>query len=151
MLNQNPELEIAIDGAVYGYAELSEMLGLQRDKPRQLTSNTSKLSTAEEKFWNLWQSLDGWELQTQYKFHPQRNWLCDFVDVPSKTIVEIEGMVYQGAGGRHQRPYGYEGDCEKYNAAVELGYAVFRLTPSMITEAWIRRIQKFMLDNRTYV
>lgn len=42
------------------------------------------------------------------------------------VAVELEGGVY--SGGRHVRGKGFEGDCEKYNLAEELGWKLFRFT-----------------------
>lgn len=42
--------------------------------------------------------------------------------------VEIEGGVW--SGGRHTRGSGFVQDCEKYNAAVEMGWRVLRFPVS---------------------
>jgi len=46
--------------------------------------------------------------------------------------VECEGGVF--SRGRHVRGVGFENDCEKYNAATERGWRVYRYTRRMIDE-----------------
>ena len=66
----------------------------------------------------------------ELKFHPIRKWRFDF-SWPDKMIaVEIEGGTW--SGGRHTTGAGFESDCEKYNEATALGWAVYRFTGSMI-------------------
>lgn len=42
------------------------------------------------------------------------------------VAVELEGGVW--SGGRHTRGRGFIEDCDKYNAATGLGWAIFRFT-----------------------
>ena len=70
----------------------------------------------------------------EHKFHPDRKWRFDRA-WPAKVggiAVEVDGGVH--AGGRHTRGRGFEADLEKLNAAVLLGWTVFRFTPQMIQE-----------------
>ena len=62
---------------------------------------------------------------------PERRWRLDFAWVLPQIAVEIEG----GTRGksRHTTHEGYTEDCEKYNAALELGWAVFRFTSEHVT------------------
>ncbi len=60
----------------------------------------------------------------------KRRWRGDFAWVERKLLVEVEGGIY--AAGRHTRGAGFEKDCEKYNAAVLLGWSVLRFTGAMI-------------------
>lgn len=64
----------------------------------------------------------------EHEFHPERRWRFDIAwpDAPIKVAIEIEGGTW--AHGRHNRPAGYEADCEKYNAAVALGWRILRVT-----------------------
>lgn len=64
--------------------------------------------------------------EREYKFHPDRRWRADFCWIEEKIIVEIDGGTY--SGGRHTRGGGFQKDCEKLNAAAELGFRVFRFT-----------------------
>lgn len=68
----------------------------------------------------------------QARFAPPRRWLADFCWPKEMIIVEIEGLTYYGlkaggAIGRHQTAKGFEQDCEKYEAAMMLGYLVYRV------------------------
>ena len=63
----------------------------------------------------------------EYRFYSKRKWRSDFVWPAQKLIVEVEGGIF--TAGRHVRPNGYQKDCEKYNMAARLGYAVLRFTP----------------------
>lgn len=69
-------------------------------------------------------------LEKEYKFHPKRKWRFDRADTERKIAIEFEGGVY--SGGRHTRGKGFEGDCEKYNAATAMGWRVFRYTRKML-------------------
>jgi hypothetical protein len=71
----------------------------------------------------------------QYKFHETRKWRLDIAWPDQWLAVECEGTA---AGtnaktgrpniSRHQTIGGFRDDCEKYNAAVELGWRVLRYT-----------------------
>ena len=70
--------------------------------------------------------------ESEYKFHDFRKWRFDFA-YPSKMVaIEVEGGVYNQ--GRHTRPKGFEGDCQKYNAAAMEGWVVLRFTGGMIKD-----------------
>ena len=62
---------------------------------------------------------------TEYKFHATRKWRLDFAWVPQRLAVEIEGITY--GGGRHQRVEGFVKDAEKYEAAMMMGWLVYRV------------------------
>jgi very-short-patch-repair endonuclease len=66
----------------------------------------------------------------EFVFAPPRKFRADFAYPEQRLLIEVEGGVYQI--GRHQRPAGFEKDCEKYNLAALLGYRVLRFTPAMI-------------------
>jgi very-short-patch-repair endonuclease len=69
--------------------------------------------------------------EREYIFHPVRRWRLDFCLVEHKIGIEVDGLTQ--AGGRHQRRAGIEGDCQKANAAVLMGYRLLRYTPAMVT------------------
>jgi len=73
--------------------------------------------------------ITGWDRQT--RFAPPRWWQFDFAWIRERVAVEIEGITYfglkQGYVGRHQSPEGFAKDCEKYNAALLLGWRVYRV------------------------
>lgn len=66
----------------------------------------------------------------EIRFHPDRRWRFDFVIVGYKIGVEVEGGTW--AAGRHTRGSGFAKDCEKYNEAARLGWAVYRFTGDQI-------------------
>lgn len=67
-------------------------------------------------------------LQEEYKFHPHRKWRFDWCVEPLKLAFEYEGIYSQQS--RHTNRKGYSRDTEKYNAAITLGWRVFRYTAS---------------------
>lgn len=74
----------------------------------------------------------------EHQFHPVREWCFDFAWPEQKLALEIEGVLWQGGGGRHQRVAGYEEDCEKYTEAVALlGWRLIRATPKMLRSGWL--------------
>lgn len=68
----------------------------------------------------------------EYKFHPTRKFRLDFAWPDLKFAVEIEGGLFKG--GRHQTMKGFIGDCEKYEAAMILGWVVYRVPGPWIAE-----------------
>ena len=67
----------------------------------------------------------------EYRFHPKRRWRFDYAWPVIKLAVEIEGGTY--SNGRHVRGSGFQEDCIKYNAALDLGWKVYRYPSEMIT------------------
>lgn len=63
--------------------------------------------------------------ETQYQFADKRRWRFDFAWPDRMLAVEVEGGVW--TRGRHQRPLGFLGDCEKYNVAAIRGWTVIRV------------------------
>lgn len=68
--------------------------------------------------------------ETEYRFHSSRRWRFDFAFPEALVAVECEGGVY--INGAHTRGKHFESDCEKYNAAAESGWRVFRYTAKTI-------------------
>jgi very-short-patch-repair endonuclease len=62
----------------------------------------------------------------EYVFHPTRKWRFDFAWPPVRLAVEVEGGIF--AGGAHTRGAHFRSDCEKHNAACELGWRTLRYT-----------------------
>lgn len=91
-----------------------------------------KPSHLEARFHALWRQLGGTALDAEVKFHPSRRWRFDFADTAARVAIEVEGGIW--GGGRHTRGKGFEGDCEKYNAAALAGWRVFRFTGGMLRE-----------------
>jgi very-short-patch-repair endonuclease len=91
-------------------------------------SNVSKL---EQRFVLLWRSMNGPELEREFRFHPTRKWRADFAHLPSRTLIEIEGGIW--VRGRHTTPRGFTADAEKYFEAAMGGWRVVRLVDSQLT------------------
>lgn len=73
----------------------------------------------------------------EWPFAPPRRWRMDLAWVDRKLCVECEGKVW---GGRHTRPQGFMADLEKYNAAVALGWSLYRVTSAMIEDGSALRL-----------
>ena len=69
----------------------------------------------------------------EYQFAPPRKWRLDFAWPDHSVAVEIEGLIYEH-GGRHQRVAGFLADAEKYEAALRLGWRVYRVPGQWIAE-----------------
>ena len=61
----------------------------------------------------------------EYVFAPPRKWRFDFAWPEHKFAVEVEGLIY--GPGRHQSIEGFAKDGEKYEAAMLLGWTVYRV------------------------
>lgn len=101
-------------------------------------------SPLERQFSNLWQMLGGPELEREHRFEPMRRWRADFAHLASRTLIEIEGGLYQQ--GRHNRAHGYQADCEKYNWATMTGWRVIRLTSMMLTPDYVESIIQWVRE-----
>ena len=89
--------------------------------------------------------LVGRQPETEYRFHDTRKWRFDFAWPPIKLAVEVEGAVW--TQGRHTRGQGFINDCEKYNAATELGWRVLRYPASVIEDGTaIIQIERMVLS-----
>ena len=77
----------------------------------------------------------------EYRFHPTRKWRFDFACPDAMLAFEIDGGTW--TGGRHTTGSGYEKDCEKLNAAAELGWIVLRFLPGQIkSNAFLITVKK---------
>ena len=89
------------------------------------------MSAAEEAFVFLLRLPENADLQAgmfrEWIFAHPRKWRFDFAWPVEKVAVEIEGVTWGDDGGRHQRAQGFLGDCEKYEAALRLGWRVYRV------------------------
>lgn len=82
------------------------------------------------------QQLDAYKIkyQREFVFAPPRRWRFDFVlGLEHGTIaIEVDGGTWQPKS-RHGHGRGYERDCEKFNAAVSMGWKVYRFTTAQVT------------------
>lgn len=87
------------------------------------------------------------EPEREYRFDEERRWRFDFAYPEHKVAIEVEGGVFQQ--GRHTRGKGFTADCEKYNRATELGWAVFRYPTAQVKNGeaikQLRRILAFKM------
>jgi very-short-patch-repair endonuclease len=98
-----------------------EFLAVQRHYRNSLTP----------RFQQYWRVFGGMiEPEYEYRFHPTRRWRFDVAFPKAKVAVELDGGVY--TQGRHTRGAGFEGDCEKINAALDLGWVVYRYSGGML-------------------
>jgi hypothetical protein len=68
----------------------------------------------------------------EYVFARPRRWRFDEAWPDRMLAVEVEGGTW--VNGRHSRGSGMRKDCEKYNAAVLLGWRVLRVTGDMVRD-----------------
>ena len=98
-----------------------------------------------EQFATLYERFGVWKVETlfEHRFHPDRKWRFDVAFPTFKVAVEIEGIKHYGKGiGRHQSAAGYRRDCEKYNAAAELGWVVLRYTQMDLDEQPLQVVEQ---------
>lgn len=91
----------------------------------------------------------------EFVFHPTRKWALDFAWIDRKIALEVDGSIH-GTGKpcpvcKRRRPGGhssYEGirrDQEKSNAAMELGWRVFRCIPKEVEDGSVVELLKRVL------
>jgi hypothetical protein len=92
-----------------------------------------KISTLESRFERAWsRHCPDVPLGRQYRFHPKRMWRFDYVaPEPVQIAIEIQGGIYNQ--GAHTRASGQKRDMEKNNAAVALGWRIFYLHTSNVS------------------
>lgn len=93
-------------------------------------SGISSKKTTEDAFLMAWHVLGDPNDMPMRELHfalgSKRKWRFDFAWVDCRVAVEIEGGTF--AGGRHNTGAGHFTDCDKYNEAVERGWALLRFT-----------------------
>ncbi|HEC26715.1 MAG TPA: hypothetical protein ENI67_04815 [Gammaproteobacteria bacterium] len=108
---------------------------------------SSELEIKFDKHWALFSRISSSRVPApipEYRFHGSRRWLFDRAWPDYKIAVELEGGVY--SGGRHVRGKGFEGDCEKYNEAVKLGWKVYRFTTGMLKKDPLKCVNYVLTD-----
>lgn len=68
----------------------------------------------------------------EHRFHPKRRWRFDFAWPDVMLACEVEGLTRNSNTGRHQTIAGAKADMEKYEAAMLLGWTVYRCHRDMI-------------------
>lgn len=86
---------------------------------------------SKEKEWiefnlSYWCSSHCLQLQSEYKFHPERKFRFDWCVPAIKIAVEYEGIFSEQS--RHTNRMGYAKDALKYREGTKLGWTVFRYT-----------------------
>jgi very-short-patch-repair endonuclease len=110
-------------------------------------------SQAERNFELAWRMrpLAGVPLQSEFRFHPTRQWRFDFAWPEYRVAVEIDGRGQgkPGAVGRHQTVDGVRKDCEKINAAALLGWRVMRFPATDKQHAldWVKLVQEVLVSS----
>ena len=66
----------------------------------------------------------------EFRFAPPRRWRFDLCWPQYRIAVEIEGGIW--TAGRHVRPRGFSGDCEKHSVAAAQGWRLLRFTGAQI-------------------
>lgn len=62
----------------------------------------------------------------EHRFHDDRKWRFDIAIPKTRLAIEVDGR------GRHHTLQGHRADCEKRNAAVELGWTVLTYPASSV-------------------
>lgn len=103
-------------------------MGLEKDQERKIDL--------------IWGIYDIPTPETEYKFHPTRNWRFDYAwpNQDLKIAVEIEGGIW--VRGAHTRGKHFLSDCEKYNVATSLGWEVYRFTPDQLKTGYAQTFMK---------
>lgn len=85
--------------------------------------------------------IPGWDLVSEYRFHPVRRWRFDIAFPSVKLAVELDGR------GRHQTVSGVRADCEKLNTAVLMGWRVLRFpsTDKARAHEWADLVREALL------
>lgn len=83
------------------------------------------------------------ELRTEHRPWINTRHRIDFAHIQTRVAIEIEGGIW--TQGRHTRGEGFEADCLKYNRLTMDGWAVIRLTSSMLDCKTVSQVQDFIL------
>jgi hypothetical protein len=111
-------------------------------------------SELEIKFRKLWEkTYPDIILQQEQKIINGRRFKFDFIYLPSKVAIEINGGTWMPKSG-HSSGVGIQRDYKKCNLAQLSGWVVFQLSREMINAKWLKIIytaikqrQRFTLKN----
>lgn len=95
-----------------------------KTKPHQPAKGKGSNAKAEME---MMLQLSGLPWVKEHRFHPVRMWRLDYAIPSLKIGFEYEG-VFGGGKSRHTTVNGFTEDTDKYNAAQELGWKVYRYT-----------------------
>lgn len=108
------------------------------------------MSALEDAFAAAWKMHGRGSLITEFQFS-DRKYRFDFANEASKVAVEMDGGSFgrgkpcptcgQKSAGRHSRPMGFHGDCDKSNLAAAAGWVTFRFTAKHIKECPVQCIE----------
>lgn len=116
----------------------------RQPKPQPISTKKKKAtqpklpSPLASRFEAMWKAMGGPELTPEFRFSDTRKWRLDYFHAASMTAIELEGGIF--CRGRHSRPKGMQGDCDKYNFAASIGIFVFRLTTGQVTQDRVQQI-----------
>lgn len=83
-------------------------------------------------------------LRERLKAAGLRDWRFDFAAPDLMLAVEVEGGGW--SGGRHTRGAGFAGDLDKYDAAMRLGWTVYRCDPRMVKNGQALETVRILVD-----
>jgi hypothetical protein len=85
---------------------------------------------AEHRFGAEGAGGEGKGLRTRLAAVGLKDWRFDFCLPQYRIAIEVEGGGW--TGGRHTTGTGFDEDLQKYDAAVRLGWTVYRCSPAMV-------------------
>lgn len=97
----------------------------------------------ERWFVSRWKHIDGPQYEREFRFHKTRRWRFDFAWPELKVACEVDG------GGHKMYWKTYRNDVEKMNAALFLGWQVFRITTEMVRSddvEFLENLKRYILE-----
>lgn len=104
-------------------------------------------SYLERQFEQLWTYYyPNIDLEAEVLLVPNRKFRFDYVHLPSKTAIELNGGLY--SRGRHSRGIGQEKDYEKALLANLEGYLVINLGTNQIKAEFLEMVYKVIIQRQ---
>ena len=107
------------------------------------------MNERQTNFSRLVYEATGLNVETEYRFHPTRQWRFDYAIPAARVAIEVEGGIF--TGGRHTRGKGFANDLEKYNTAESMGWHVLRITPEWLCAPVTINLIKTTVENVVYL